>query len=284
MSGLTHAEAIRIAAEKFRDAGIDDPRAEARKVLLWATGMSAAELISAELQPLEFRHQAGWQMAVRHREARKPYQHLAGRTNFYGLDLRTDGRALIPRADSECVVDLALEHLPTGPDTQIADLGTGSGCLLLAVLSKVANGKGIGLDASADAISLAQENAVEAGVANRATFIASSWSDWTGWGDCDLIISNPPYICTDIISTLEPEVRDHDPLEALDGGEDGLDAYREIISLGAAQMKSGAHLVLEIGFDQKDSVSALLDSAGFVGLTHRHDLPGNDRAIAASKP
>ena len=131
---------------------------------------------------------------------------------------------------------------------------------------------------------LARENITELSLSARATVLNQSWTDWNGWADCDLIISNPPYIESAVIPTLQPEVRDHDPMDALDGGVDGLDAYREIITLGAAHMKAGAHLVLEIGYDQKDMVSALLRAANFTGLTHRKDLGGNDRAIAARAP
>jgi len=284
VSGLTHGEAIRIAAEKFRDAGLEDPRFEARQIVLWATGLTSAALISAHDEPMAFEHQSAWQMAVRHREARRPFQHLAGWTDFYGLSLKTDPRALIPRADSECVVDLALELLPKDREQQIADLGTGSGCLLLAGLSQRPMATGFGLDASQEAVRLARDNADTIGLGDRTAFECVSWTEWTGWATCDLIISNPPYIASGIIPTLDPEVRDHDPVMALDGGEDGLSAYREIIALAGDHMTSGAHIVLEIGYDQRETVTKLLATAGFEQIRYQKDLGGNDRAIAATRP
>ncbi len=283
MNGLTYKEAIRVAFEKLRDAGIDNPRAEARRLMCWSSNMSPAQLIAAETDIVEFSHQSTWQMAVRHRLARRPFAHLSGWTEFYGLYLRVDCRALIPRCDSESVVELALEYLPEKKQMKIADLGTGTGCLLLAILSQRQSAQGEGIDLSQDAIHLALDNGEETGLQGRAIFSHKGWSEWTGWATTDLIISNPPYIASSVIPTLAPEVRDHDPMDALDGGADGLNAYREIITL-ARGMKPGAHLVLEIGFDQKTAVTALLEAAEFSHIIHRKDLGGHDRVIAAAAP
>ncbi|MBO6695449.1 MAG: peptide chain release factor N(5)-glutamine methyltransferase, partial [Henriciella sp.] len=199
------------------------------------------------------------------------------------LELWSDGRALIPRADSECVVDLALMQIPEDAAWHLADLGTGSGALLAALLSQRQRASGAAVEQSAAAISLANENFETLNLTGRVQLVQSAWADWAGWDRCDLIISNPPYIASDVIPDLAPEVRDFDPMDALDGGPDGLAAYREIIALGGERMRSGAHLVLEIGYDQNSAVTDLLGSAGFVQLEHRKDLSGNDRAIAAKK-
>ena len=132
-------------------------------------------------------------------------------------------------------------------------------------------------------MSLAEENFELLGLSQRVSVFQGSWMDWPDWGECDLIVSNPPYIKSAVIPTLAPEVRDFDPLGALDGGPDGLDAYREIIIEGSAQMKSGSHLVLEIGYDQREAVARLLDASNFTNLECRQDLGGNDRVIAATK-
>lgn len=271
------------AQRRLTDAGLDEARLEARLLVAHVLGTDKAGLISqshdapppglaARLDPL-----------LKRRMAREPLAHILGHTEFYGLDLFTDERALIPRSDSETVVELALEQVPPGPGI-IADLGTGSGCLLLAILSRRTDLTGIGIDASADAIALAQANAHETGLGEIAYLRTIPWTDWTGWGEADLIISNPPYIARDEIETLAPEVRDHDPRLALDGGADGLDAYREIIALGAERMKPGAWLVLEIGHDQREVVSALLANWGYIDLQSRRDLGGNDRALAVRRP
>lgn len=281
---LTFGEAIRDTASKLSAVNIEDARYEARLLVQLASGKSSTDLILAEHDTIAPDASLKLQNYIAARLARRPLAHLEGYAHFYGLKLRSDARALIPRADSECVVELALGYIPTDTAQTIADLGTGTGALLAAILTNRPHAVGIAIERSADAAMLARENITELSLSARATVLNQSWTDWNGWADCDLIISNPPYIESAVIPTLQPEVRDHDPMDALDGGVDGLDAYREIITLGAAHMKAGAHLVLEIGYDQKDSVSALLHAAGFTPLTHVKDLGGNDRAIAARAP
>ena len=283
MTGLTYAELIRVGSGKLRDAGLSDPVREARQLMLLASDFAAADLISAEMDIADPDHHAAFNMFISMREDRHPVAHITGWAPFYGLRLRSDSRALIPRADSEPVVDLALEQIATGTAWQIADLGTGTGALLAAVLMARPESSGTAIDLSAAALSLAAENFAHLNLSGRAELFSGSWADWTGWSTCDLIISNPPYIRTAVLETLAPEVRDHDPNMALDGGPDGLIAYREIIALAARQMHTGAHLVLEIGYDQKAAVTPLLQTAGFATIQHRQDLGGNDRAIAATK-
>lgn len=283
MSDQTLADLMRLGAEKLQNAGLEDPRMEARRLLGLVAGYTSATLIAKEQDPASADLKFAFDQAVSLRSDRHPFAHIAGRTDFYGLSLWSDGRALIPRADSECVVDLALSRIPQDAAWQLADLGTGTGALLAALLSQRPRTTGAAIEQSAAAISLADENFETLGITGRTQLIQSSWSEWTGWSHCDLIISNPPYICSDVIPDLAPEVRDYDPMDALDGGPDGLTAYREIIALGSENMKSGAHLVLEIGYDQKTAVSELLTAGRFANLEHRRDLGGNDRAIAATK-
>lgn len=277
---LSHAQAMQQAAQRLKAAGIESPLSVARNLLQWATGLPAIDLIQHEPNTMSAQHAQQYETAIRHVAARRPVAHLTGTSNFYGLSIKSDHRALIPRTDSEIVVDLALEKLSETKPVSILDLGTGSGCLLLALLSQRPLSRGVGIDASADALSLARENADALGMADRARFDIGDWSSPDVWQTADLVISNPPYIATAEIASLAPEVRDHDPLSALDGGRDGLDAYREIISLAASRLKPGASLVLEIGFDQRTSVSSLLETAGFANVEHRADLGKNDRAIA----
>ena len=282
-SGLTFADLINQGAAKLRNVGLDAARYEARTLFLWLADISPTDLISAESNDASVALVAKYETAIDRRAAGEPFQHIVGTTEFYGLEFRSDKRALIPRPDSECVVELTLEMLPTDAPLSVADLGTGTGALLAAIVSHRPKASGTAIERSPQAASLAEENFIALGLSTRTSIFRGSWSDWQGWGDCDLIISNPPYIESAVIPALQPEVRDHDPMDALDGGVDGLDAYREIITLGAAHMKSGAHLILEIGYDQKDAVSALLDAAGFTNLQHRKDLGGHDRAIAATR-
>jgi release factor glutamine methyltransferase len=284
VTDLTFAEAINKAAKELHAAGIDDARYEARNLFLLIADFSSTDLISAETRVIPNELEISYTHAIHRRCGGEPFQHIVGTTEFFGLSLKTDARALIPRPDSECVVELALEQLNHEHNGKVADLGTGTGALLSAILYNHPNSLGIAIERSSRAASLATENLKALGLGERSEILNISWTEWSGWGDCDLIISNPPYIESAIIPTLQPEVRDHDPMDALDGGADGLDAYREIISLGAKHMKSDACLVLEIGYDQKVAVTDLLSSAGFIQIQHRKDLGGNDRAIAAKRP
>lgn len=283
MTPQTYAEMLKAGAQKLREAGLEDPRRDARQLMLLATDLSSAGLIAAELGKVTPAHRDRFEHFITARIARTPIAHISGSAPFYGLELKSDARALIPRPDSEVVVDLALRVIPEGTKVTVADLGTGTGALLAALLANRPRARGVAVEASPDAMHLAAENFDALGFASRIERFQGSWVDWKGWADCDLIISNPPYIRRDVIPGLEPEVRDHDPMQALDGGEEGLDAYREIIALGKQHMKPGAHLVFEIGFDQKAAVSGLLIEAGYTDLQHRRDYGGNDRAIAATK-
>ena len=275
---------MRAAAERLRDAGVDNPRHDVRLLMIEAFGDARAVLTTAPQEVIPADIRSRFEAAVERRARREPLQHIIGWTGFFGLELKTDARALIPRPDSECAVEVALALVSPHDHLRIADLGTGSGCLLLALLSNLPEAEGAGVEADAAAASLARENITLCGLSTRASVFEGSWSDWTGWTTADLIISNPPYIPTRVIGSLEPEVRDHDPAAALDGGEDGLEAYREIIRLGRTYMKRGVPLVLEIGHDQRSAVQALLADSGFTGMGHRLDLGGNDRCVWGHAP
>ncbi|MEQ9505885.1 MAG: peptide chain release factor N(5)-glutamine methyltransferase [Hyphomonas sp.] len=284
MTAPTFDELIWSAAARFRDADIESPKQNATILMIGAFGDTRAALISAGKSPVPKGVQDVFESGVERRLLREPLQHIIGTTEFYGLEIRTDARALIPRHDSETVVETALSLLPKDAPVKIADLGTGSGCLLAAILANRPHASGVGVEASAGAASLAQENLETLGLAGRGSVFIGRWADWTGWGEVDLIVSNPPYIAHAEIESLEPEVRLHDPLAALDGGTDGLDAYREIIRLAGAGMKAGAPLVFEIGHDQRAAVLALMAGAGFTDLAHSLDLGGNDRCVWGRAP
>ncbi|MEM9225091.1 MAG: peptide chain release factor N(5)-glutamine methyltransferase [Pseudomonadota bacterium] len=286
MSGETVDAALRRMGDLLVGSGIDDGRREARLLIEAVIGQQLTVAALSGTQTLNAEMVARLDGLAARRATREPLQHILGETGFMSIaHFKTDARALIPRWDSETVVLLALERGKRARPSPrvIADLGTGSGALLAALLQALPHVQGVAVEKSAPALSLAKENVAALGLSPRVSFFPGSWTDWTGWNRCDLIISNPPYIRSEVIPTLAPEVRDHDPIEALDGGADGLDAYRDIIALGADQMKAGAHLVLEIGHDQRRDVTALLDAAGFIDLTHQKDLGGHDRAIAATK-
>lgn len=277
----TYLTLLRHATLRLKEAQIEEPAQNARRLLCATMGVAPTALIARELDAASHDHAQRFEEVLRRRLGREPLAHILGETSFYDLELDCDGRALIPRADSECVIDLALRYVPRRACSDILDLGTGSGCLLLALLSQRPGTKGIGVDISAAAIALARQNADRTGLSDRVEFYHNSWYDFSDWHTADLVISNPPYIQQDIIPTLTPEVRDHDPRLALDGGHDGLTAYRELIALARHRMKEHAVLVLEIGYDQDQSVSGLLTGSGFEIIGRRQDLSGQDRALAA---
>lgn len=275
----TYDAMIRQATERFQEAGIDEARPNAMMLMLHAFGDTRAALIAAGASPVPKGVEEKFLSAVERRVKREPLQHILGTTHFYGLEFHSDPRALIPRIDSEVVAETALSLIHRERAEVIADLGTGTGCLLGAILWNRPLAVGTGVEADPAAASLARENFDVLGLERRARVFEGHWLDWTGWGGADLIISNPPYIASAEIESLAPEVRDHDPHAALDGGADGLSAYREIIRLAGEQMKTGAWLVLEIGHDQRAAVLALLAAAGFADMGHKADLGGNDRCV-----
>ena len=282
MSQMSAAELLRQAAVQLAEAGVPSAQHDAKRLLLSVLPDQPPSLDQVKLSS---EASTRFQKLVARRAKREPLQHILQTATIMYLDLKSDARALIPRDDSAEVIQLAAARLSARQQDPIviADLGTGSGVLLAECLHAFKAASGIAVEASTAAMSLAEENFERLGLSQRVSRFQGSWMDWGDWGVCDLIVSNPPYIESAVIPTLAPEVRDFDPLDALDGGPDGLDAYREIIGEGSAQMKAGSHLVLEIGYDQREAVAELLEASGFSDLAFRQDLGGNDRVIAATK-
>lgn len=267
----TIAEALRLGAGRL--AGIaDNPRLEARLLLGHALGLSTADLIRDADRPID---PAPFDALVAQRAAHVPLAYLTGHREFWSLDLAVTPATLIPRPDSETIVDVALR---AAPDPRLVlDLGTGSGCLLVAVLHERPAAFGVGIDRSPNALTVARQNAAACGLASRTAFVQSDWGEALG-GRFDLILSNPPYIPARDIPSLMPEVALHEPLYALDGGTDGLDAYRRIIPSLRALLVPGGLAVLEIGIGQQDAVLELGRAEGFKATAHP-DLGGILRAI-----
>lgn len=223
-------------------------------------------------------------MATR-RLAREPVSRIIGRRGFWSLDLEVTSGVLDPRGDTETLVEAALRLLNKrrNESLRIMDLGTGSGAILCALLSEFPNAIGVGLDASPDACAAARRNLERCGLADRARIIHGSWADSVS-GRFDLIASNPPYIESDVIPTLDPEVTLHDPTLALDGGPDGLEAYRSIADGLHNWMQSSAMAVLEIGSEQAGPVTNVMQRKGLRPEGLWRDLGGNDRVLAFSVP
>lgn len=279
-AGLTRRDVVAALRRAFEAAGLDTPSLDARLLAADALGIGATALVTDPEVAVSAGEAARLTEHALRRLAREPVARVIGRAEFWSLPFRLSPETLVPRPDTETVVETALALVPDRRAAiRLLDLGTGSGCLLVALLHEFPHAWGLGLDRSASALGTARENAQDKGVANRAAFVAGDWTDALA-GRFDLVVSNPPYIASATIAGLDPEVARHDPLRALDGGPDGLDAYRTILSGAAALLAPTGSLVVEIGHDQHEAILALVAAAGLrVGRTAQ-DLGGHVRAVS----
>jgi release factor glutamine methyltransferase len=287
IAGQTVETARRALAARFKSAAIESAELDARILMGHTLGLDLTGLISAAQRPLTPDESTRLAAFARRRLADEPVARIIGEKEFWGLPLQLSSATLVPRPDTETVVELALELLRAdgAPDRQlrIADLGTGSGAILLALLSELPNAFGFGTDISAMALQTASANAANAGLAHRARFIACDYAAGLS-GPFDLIVSNPPYIRSADIADLATEVREYDPRAALDGGADGLDAYRALIPQAAGLLDQDAALVVEAGKGQSGQIEALMTAAGLTpARAPKADLAGIQRAVAGRK-
>lgn len=262
------------AGQVLRAAAIDSPRMEARWLLGHAMGVPAETLLRDPRAAVGPAAGARFTAMLARRARREPMAYIIGTAGFWGLEFAVSRATLIPRADSEALVEAALEHAPGA--RRVLDLGTGTGCLLLAVLSEMPGATGIGIDINPAAAALARRNATALGL--PAQFLAGDWAAALD-GQFDLVLSNPPYIEAASIPTLMPEVAGHEPSAALDGGADGFDAYRAILAELPRLLAPGGVAILELGQGQAPTVAALAGAAGLEWLTPRADLNGVVRAV-----
>lgn len=283
-TGLTYRGLLLRAASQLDAAGIEGAREDAKFLLFEAAGISSSDFIMREQDVVDDTLAALFDKMIERRKNREPVSLIIGHVDFMGLSFLTDERALAPRSDSERLVEAALSLTESVEQGVVVDLGTGTGCLLQSFLHYRPRWRGTAVDLSPDALSLARENAVRVGVQNRVAFIEGSWeAGREAISQADIVMSNPPYIVSDVMKTLDPEVLNHDPHLALDGGEDGLDAYRAITSLCDDSLKAGAWLAFEIGYDQGKAVEKLMDGHGFAELTILKDFSGHDRVVLGRK-
>jgi release factor glutamine methyltransferase len=271
----TIAEALRAGADRLGEAGIDNPRLEARLLLAHALGRTSEDLIRELNAPVAASEFAN---LIERRAALEPMAFILGWREFWSLRFRVSPATLIPRPDSETVVEAALGLCPsTQASPRVLDLGTGTGCLLLAFLHERPSGFGVGIDLSESAARLAHLNARALGLDARSSFLCGYWADSVG-GRFDLVLSNPPYIATGELAGLMPDVAGHEPLAALDGGVCGLSAYRAIITALPGLLAPAGAAVLELGAGQSGAVASIAEAAGF-RCEFRPDLSGTLRAI-----
>jgi release factor glutamine methyltransferase len=279
--------ARRQLAERFRSGAIDSAELDARLLIGEILGLDLTGLVTSANRTLTTSETDRLESSAQRRLAGEPVARIVGHREFWGLSLKLSPATLVPRPDTETVVELALEVLrATGAldrPLRVADLGTGSGAILLALLSELPHARGIGTDISAEALQTAEANAARTGLADRSSFIACDYASGLS-GSFDLIVSNPPYIRSADIADLATAVRNHDPTAALDGGPDGLDAYRALIPQAARLLAGGAALVVEAGQGQSADIEALMKAAGLTcGRPPKADLAGIRRAVAGLK-
>jgi release factor glutamine methyltransferase len=287
VSAPTVETARRALAARFKSAGMDSAELDARILTGHALGLDLTGLISAARRELDANELARLEELAHRRLAGEPVARIVGSKEFWGLPLQLSPATLVPRPDTETVVELALELLRAGGDLnrplRIADLGTGSGAILLALLSELPGATGFGTDISQDALHTAGANAARAGLSGRTIFIKCHYASGLS-GPFDLIVSNPPYIRSADIAGLAADVREYDPPAALDGGADGLDAYRALIPQAASLLVPGAALIVEAGQGQSEQIQALMTVAGLTPVAApRADLGGIPRAVAGHK-
>ena len=284
-AGQTVEAARRALDARFKSAGIDSAELDARLFVGAALGLDLTGLITAANRTLTLDESNRLEAFAARRLNGEPVARILGHKEFWGLPFRLSAATLVPRPDTETIVERALEILRASRERalRVVDLGTGTGVILLALLHELPKAFGVGTDISLEALWTAKANAEDLGLATRSAFVACSYASALS-GDFDLIVSNPPYIRSADIASLASEVRDHDPRTALDGGANGLDAYRVLIPQAAGLLSPGGALILEAGQGQSGPIETLMTAAGLTTPEGaKSDLAGIPRAVTGRK-
>jgi release factor glutamine methyltransferase len=279
-AGTSIGAARRLLADAFRRAGLDSPDLDARILVGHALGFDHAGLASRAPDVLNATQAETISALAARRLGHEPVARILCRKEFWGLTLTLGAATLVPRPETETVVEAALAGLPRQAPLRVLDLGTGTGALLLALLTELPQATGVGTDISLEALVVARINAQALGLSGRAGFVACNLASALR-EPFDLVVSNPPYIPRRDLAGLAPEVRDHDPVLALDGGPDGLDCYRAIATQAPRLLAPGGRLAVELGIGQAPAVRELFAAGGLHGVTTRNDLAGIPRALVA---
>ena len=271
------AAALGSAAAVLRAAGIDAPRREARLLMQHALGLRPEALLAGDARPLDDAEARRLAAFVRRRAGREPLAYVTGVREFWSLEFAVDGSALVPRPETETVVEAVLARaaqLPPRP--RLLDFGTGSGCLLVALLSELHGATGLGIDISAAAVSLARANAARHGLDGRASFVVADWGAPLATR-FDVVVSNPPYVAAEALASLAPEIVSHEPRTALAGGADGYACYRRLAPQIARLLAPAGLAAIEVGAGMADEVASLFAAEGLAEIDRRRDLAGIDR-------
>ena len=279
MSAPTAAQAMAAAASRLRAAGVPDPARDARILLAHAASVDAARVTLIAPEEIAPEIAERFEHLVALRAVRVPVSHLIGSREFYGRSFKISRDVLDPRPETETLIELALAD----PFERVLDLGTGSGCILVSLLAERPQARGVGVDVSEAACLQASANAVLHGVQDRAEVLQSDWFDAVE-GRYDLIVSNPPYLAASEMESIAPELALHEPAIALTDGADGLSVYRIIAERAQGYLTAEGRVMVEIGWQQGDSVSDLFTAAGWGRVTLVHDLDGRPRVVCADRP
>lgn len=275
---------LRAGRDYLHAKGIENPSYDADMLMMKALGdISRMDLFMYMAEPIEDEEEEEFFEMIKRRGEHYPLQYILGKSGFYGLEFEVDERVLIPRADTESLVEAVLEKVKSGEVKSFIDIGTGSGAIAVSLVKNGAE-SAVAFDVSCGALEVAKKNADKNGVGERISFVHGDiLNDDVSFGEFDAVVSNPPYIRTEVIPTLMEEVKDHEPMNALDGGGDGLIFYREITRKAAESLKEGGWLFYEIGYDQGEEVGSLLKENGFECVEVRKDLAGNERVVMGRK-
>ncbi|NFV81975.1 peptide chain release factor N(5)-glutamine methyltransferase [Magnetospirillum aberrantis] len=279
----TIGAAARALAQRFVAAGIDTARLDARLLVAEVAGIAPDRVALAPDTPLTSEQATRLEHLAVRRQRREPISHILGRRGFWTLELKVTADTLDPRGDTETLVEAVLARVADrSAPLRVMDFGTGTGAILLALLSELPNASGVAVDKSPAALAVARENAENHGLAGRVDFVLSDWAAAVE-GSADVVVSNPPYIPDSDIDRLEPEVATYEPRLALAGGPDGLECYRVLVPQMAALAVPGGVVAVEVGAGQGSDVAALFRQAGLTVVALPRDLAGVERCVVATK-
>jgi release factor glutamine methyltransferase len=280
---LTLVKAWTLARDRLTAAQVDSPVIDARLLVEAACGVTRLDIVTDPHRVVTAEQLAILDGYLERRARREPVSRILGRKGFWKIMVGVGPHVLSPRPESEVIVEQVLAAFPERMAFNVLDLGVGSGAILLAILAERPAAKGLGVDISEEALANARENAANLDLGGRVALLRGDWTSGLAEGSFDVVVSNPPYIETAVIDTLDPEVREHDPRLALDGGPDGLDAYRALAPEILRVLKAGAPFFVEIGSTQKRAVEGLFSGAGAEGVVTIQDLAGHDRVVTGYK-
>jgi release factor glutamine methyltransferase len=280
---MTLRDAVAAAVPRLHAAGVEEARRDAELLLCLALGCDRSHLLGYPDDTMDDAAHGAFEGFVVRRMAREPVSQIVGRREFWSLDVHVTQATLTPRPDSEAVIEAVLGELrERGDDLRLLDLGTGTGCLLLALLAELPRATGLGIDISQAALDIARANGERLGLGDRADFAAGDWAASLDQR-FDVVVCNPPYIETAELESLDPEVARWEPRLALDGGNDGLDAYRRIVPEIGRLLTGDGYAVLEHGPGQADAIEVLAAANGLLASRRQHDLAGRDRCLVLRK-